>query len=220
MNGWSSCRSRSALDGNRALIGQTVELLVATGEGRKDARTARMTGRARDGRLVHFTADERGPARRHRHRGGHRRRAAPSHRRRRHLTHRRTRAGDAHAAGQRPRGVGLGCPVSGSPPGRSNPWVCPMNERSSADFDAFRDRYRGGGTPHRRAKSILAQGLSWSPSWCSCCWDRSSCRTPAMCGAGTCCSAATAPARPRWPCPRGCSPGWRWCSASVSRCWR
>ena len=53
------------MDGNRALIGQTVELLVATGEGRKDARTARMTGRARDGRLVHFAAerpDRCGPA--------------------------------------------------------------------------------------------------------------------------------------------------------------
>ena len=43
------------MEGNRELIGQTVELLAATGEGRKDARTARMTGRARDGRLVHFT---------------------------------------------------------------------------------------------------------------------------------------------------------------------
>lgn len=48
-----------SLEGNRELIGQRVELLVATGEGRKDARTARMTGRARDGRLVHFTADTR-----------------------------------------------------------------------------------------------------------------------------------------------------------------
>ena len=33
---------------------QTVEVLVAEGEGRKDARTGRMSGRARDGRLVHF----------------------------------------------------------------------------------------------------------------------------------------------------------------------
>ncbi|MFY9490968.1 MAG: tRNA (N6-isopentenyl adenosine(37)-C2)-methylthiotransferase MiaB, partial [Mycobacterium sp.] len=43
-----------SLEENTALIGSTVELLVATGEGRKDAATARMTGRARDGRLVHF----------------------------------------------------------------------------------------------------------------------------------------------------------------------
>ena len=32
----------------------TVEVLVAAGEGRKDARTRRLSGRARDGRLVHF----------------------------------------------------------------------------------------------------------------------------------------------------------------------
>jgi tRNA-2-methylthio-N6-dimethylallyladenosine synthase len=41
-------------DENRAQIGRPVELLVASGEGRKDTATARMSGRARDGRLVHF----------------------------------------------------------------------------------------------------------------------------------------------------------------------
>jgi tRNA-2-methylthio-N6-dimethylallyladenosine synthase len=41
---------------NRQLIGDTVEVLVAVGEGRKDGATGRMSGRARDGRLVHFTA--------------------------------------------------------------------------------------------------------------------------------------------------------------------
>ena len=40
---------------NREQVGREVELLVASGEGRKDAETHRMTGRARDGRLVHFT---------------------------------------------------------------------------------------------------------------------------------------------------------------------
>jgi tRNA-2-methylthio-N6-dimethylallyladenosine synthase len=39
---------------NRRLEGQTVEVLVAHGEGRKDAATARLSGRARDNRLVHF----------------------------------------------------------------------------------------------------------------------------------------------------------------------
>ena len=39
---------------NRSLVGTTVEVLVAEGEGRKDAATRRMSGRARDGRLVHF----------------------------------------------------------------------------------------------------------------------------------------------------------------------
>ena len=39
---------------NRALEGRQVEVLVAPGEGRKDGATARMSGRARDNRLVHF----------------------------------------------------------------------------------------------------------------------------------------------------------------------
>ncbi len=39
---------------NRAQVGRTVELLVAEGEGRKDGATHRMSGRARDNRLVHF----------------------------------------------------------------------------------------------------------------------------------------------------------------------
>ncbi|NBP83948.1 MAG: MiaB/RimO family radical SAM methylthiotransferase [Mycobacteriaceae bacterium] len=104
-----------SLEGNRALIGTTVEVLVTSGEGRKDIATARMTGRARDGRLVHFRP------------GADRVRAgdivtatitaaAPHH-----LisdaalvSHRRTRAGDAHAAGERPRTVGLGVPSVGS----------------------------------------------------------------------------------------------------------
>jgi tRNA-2-methylthio-N6-dimethylallyladenosine synthase len=110
-------QERVSLEENTALIGHTVELLVATGEGRKDAATARMSGRARDGRLVHFNP------------GGRQIRpgdvvtttvtdAAPHH-----LiadaaigSHRRTRAGDAHAAGVRPRtGVGLGMPGVGVP---------------------------------------------------------------------------------------------------------
>jgi tRNA-2-methylthio-N6-dimethylallyladenosine synthase len=39
---------------NTALVGSRVELLVSEGEGRKDAATRRLTGRARDNRLVHF----------------------------------------------------------------------------------------------------------------------------------------------------------------------
>jgi tRNA-2-methylthio-N6-dimethylallyladenosine synthase len=39
---------------NRELVGRTLEVLVAKGEGRKDEATNRMSGRARDGRLVHF----------------------------------------------------------------------------------------------------------------------------------------------------------------------
>jgi tRNA-2-methylthio-N6-dimethylallyladenosine synthase len=110
-------QERISLEENAAQIGRRVELLVATGEGRKDARTARMSGRARDGRLVHFN-----PADRDIRPGdivtttvtG----AAPHHliADAEILDHRRTRAGDAHAAGRRPRtGVGLGMPRFGVP---------------------------------------------------------------------------------------------------------
>ena len=40
--------------GNRLQEGRDVEVLVAPSEGRKDAETQRMSGRARDNRLVHF----------------------------------------------------------------------------------------------------------------------------------------------------------------------
>ncbi len=40
---------------NLRLVGNDVEVLVAEGEGRKDETTHRMSGRARDNRLVHFT---------------------------------------------------------------------------------------------------------------------------------------------------------------------
>jgi tRNA-2-methylthio-N6-dimethylallyladenosine synthase len=104
-------QERISLEENHAQLGRTVELLVATGEGRKDAATARMSGRARDGRLVHFAP------------GGRQVRpgdvvttvvtgAAPHHLIADGdvLTHRRTRAGDAHDTGRRPAGVGLGLP--------------------------------------------------------------------------------------------------------------
>jgi tRNA-2-methylthio-N6-dimethylallyladenosine synthase len=42
---------------NQKQAGTAVEVLVAEGEGRKDAATHRMSGRARDNRLVHFTPD-------------------------------------------------------------------------------------------------------------------------------------------------------------------
>lgn len=46
---------------NKLQIGKTVEVLVANGEGRKDGATARMSGRAKDNRLVHFTVPENAP---------------------------------------------------------------------------------------------------------------------------------------------------------------
>jgi tRNA-2-methylthio-N6-dimethylallyladenosine synthase len=95
-----------------------VEVLVAVGEGRKDERTGRMSGRARDGRLVHFAAGGSAPrpgdvietvvtyaAPHHLNADG-----AP-------LRHRRTRAGDAYEAGRTPRtpAVSLGLPTVGVP---------------------------------------------------------------------------------------------------------
>jgi tRNA-2-methylthio-N6-dimethylallyladenosine synthase len=44
-------------DEARRLVGREVEVLVSTGDGRKDAVTGRVSGRARDGRLVHVTGD-------------------------------------------------------------------------------------------------------------------------------------------------------------------
>ncbi len=110
----------SALAGNRAQIGREVEVLVAAGEGRKDGETHRMSGRARDGRLVHFSPT--GAAVDGAVRPGDVVTtvvglAAPHH-----LvadgdlrSHRRTVAGDRHATGARPvtPGVGLGMPGIG-----------------------------------------------------------------------------------------------------------
>ena len=43
---------------NKKQVGKTVEVLVATGEGRKDSATHRQTGRTQDSRLVHFEAPQ------------------------------------------------------------------------------------------------------------------------------------------------------------------
>ncbi|MFF4652489.1 tRNA (N6-isopentenyl adenosine(37)-C2)-methylthiotransferase MiaB [Streptomyces sp. NPDC001380] len=107
---------------NRKQLGRTLEVLVAEGEGRKDDRTERLSGRAPDNRLVHFTRPE-GPAPRpgdmvtvevtY---------AAPHHllAEGAPLAVRRTRAGDAwerrHAApAAAPAGVMLGLPTVGVP---------------------------------------------------------------------------------------------------------
>jgi tRNA-2-methylthio-N6-dimethylallyladenosine synthase len=47
---------------NRALEGSVVELLVTESEGRKDGATRRLSGRAPDNRLVHFTVPDAAPA--------------------------------------------------------------------------------------------------------------------------------------------------------------
>jgi tRNA-2-methylthio-N6-dimethylallyladenosine synthase len=47
-------QERISLEENERQLGRTVEVLVSTGEGKKDGETHRMSGRAEDSRLVHF----------------------------------------------------------------------------------------------------------------------------------------------------------------------
>jgi tRNA-2-methylthio-N6-dimethylallyladenosine synthase len=103
---------------NRKLVGSVAEVLVAVGEGRKDEATGRMSGRARDGRLVHFATHDTSI------RPGDIVRTEITYAAPHHLNAdgpireiRRTRAGDAHEAGQvaRTPGVLLGLPTIGKP---------------------------------------------------------------------------------------------------------
>jgi tRNA-2-methylthio-N6-dimethylallyladenosine synthase len=107
---------------NRALVGTEVEVMFAEGEGRKDAATHRMSGRARDNRLVHVGVPEEAARRP---RPGDVATATISYAAPHHLNAdggmadlRRTRGGDAWAARQgapAPVGVGLGMPTVGVP---------------------------------------------------------------------------------------------------------
>jgi tRNA-2-methylthio-N6-dimethylallyladenosine synthase len=117
------------LAGNAALVGTPAEVLVAVGEGRKDEATGRMSGRARDGRLVHFTAGAAAEAIR----PGDVVETTVTYGAPHHLmadgplrSHRRTRAGDiwqaaregasaGGAGGTGTRGVLLGLPTVGAP---------------------------------------------------------------------------------------------------------
>src|ERR1700710_685089 len=131
-----------SLAGNREQVGRDLELLVSSGEGRKDTATRRMSGRARDGRLGHFpptgpppeAAPPRaaslvpspppGPALENTVRPGDVVTVRATYGAPHHvvadadvLAHRRTRAGDAHEAGTRPTTprVTLGLPSVGRP---------------------------------------------------------------------------------------------------------
>ncbi len=110
---------------NRALEGREVEIMFAAGEGRKDEDTNRMSGRARDNRLVHVAVPD-DPAQRPR--PGDMAVTVITHGAPHHLNAdagitclRRTRGGDAwqarHAAPPAPRGVQLGMPTVGLPQG-------------------------------------------------------------------------------------------------------
>jgi tRNA-2-methylthio-N6-dimethylallyladenosine synthase len=127
-------QEQCSLAGNREQVGRDLELLVASGEGRKDTATRRMSGRARDGRLVHFTptgpwldpgdAAQQSSTIESAVRPGDVVTVRATYGAPHHvvadgdvLAHRRTRAGDAHEAGTRPTTprVGLGLPAVGRP---------------------------------------------------------------------------------------------------------
>ena len=106
---------------NKKLVGETVELMVSEGEGRKDAATHRLSGRARDNRLVHFAAPSVAPPLR----PGDMVQVAITYAAPHHLVAdgevldvRRTRAGDAWEARRsspESSGVTLGMPSIGAP---------------------------------------------------------------------------------------------------------
>ncbi len=50
----AALQDRIALEENQKQLGRELQVLVSTGEGKKDAETHRLTGRAEDNRLVHF----------------------------------------------------------------------------------------------------------------------------------------------------------------------
>ncbi|CAI9416428.1 tRNA (N6-isopentenyl adenosine(37)-C2)-methylthiotransferase MiaB [Nocardioides sp. T2.26MG-1] len=106
---------------NKRLVGRRIELMVAEGEGRKDAATHRLSGRGRDNRLVHFTPPEGVEVR-----PGDMVTVEVTYAAPHHLVAdgalvdvRRTRSGDAwaarHAPPAAPAGVTLGMPTLGVP---------------------------------------------------------------------------------------------------------
>ena len=129
-------QERVCLEENQKLVNTEVELLVQADGGKKNTKTQRMTGRARDGRLVHFhpagsidrsirpgdvittTVTEAKPHFLIADAGV--------------LTHRRTVAGDMSEAGKVPTtapiGVGLGMPKIGAP--------TPAEGTSTSDCDS------------------------------------------------------------------------------------
>jgi tRNA-2-methylthio-N6-dimethylallyladenosine synthase len=105
-----------AWDENKKQRGRRLEVLVAEGEGKKDEATQRLSGRARDNRLVHFSVDPEGPTPR----PGDLVEVDVTYAAPHHLVAdsgllglRRTRAGDAWEQRQSDAGCGTGEPVGG-----------------------------------------------------------------------------------------------------------
>ncbi|MET1072160.1 MAG: tRNA (N6-isopentenyl adenosine(37)-C2)-methylthiotransferase MiaB [Umezawaea sp.] len=107
-----------ALELNQEQVGRKIEVLVATGEGKRDTETHRLSGRARDGRLVHFTPGDAAV------RPGDVVETVVTYGAPHYvvadgalISHRRTRAGDMSEAGLKPKtpGITLGLPSFGAP---------------------------------------------------------------------------------------------------------
>ena len=122
-------QERISEEENAKLVGTDQELLVQADGGRKNDRTHRMSGRARDGRLVHFTPEGNidGEIR-----PGDIVHVTVTDSKPHFLiadsgvrSHRRTKAGDNSAAGEVPTtapvGVGLGLPTIGRPATNADP---------------------------------------------------------------------------------------------------
>ncbi|MEU6860236.1 tRNA (N6-isopentenyl adenosine(37)-C2)-methylthiotransferase MiaB [Glycomyces sp. NPDC046736] len=120
-------QERVSWEENRGLEGTEVEVLVTAGDGRKDEATGRLSGRARDGRLVHFavTPGEGPTGNAEGVRPGDVITTAITYGAPHHLvadgpilSHRTTKAGDAWAAGKATKlpGVNLGIPTIGRKP--------------------------------------------------------------------------------------------------------
>ena len=156
-------QERICAEDNAALVGNGVEVLVSEGDGRKDGATRRITGRARDNRLVHVGlpgslsgADRPRP--------GDMVRASVTHGAPHHLIAdsglegglfevRRTRAGDAWQAGRDAAGPG---------PRPTSPGLCappPRGTHTRTPIYATRAAHKGGIKPLCAALCSLIPSL-------------------------------------------------------------
>nr|BFE68646.1 tRNA (N6-isopentenyl adenosine(37)-C2)-methylthiotransferase MiaB [Actinoplanes digitatis] len=162
---------------NKRQVGRAVEVLVATGEGRKDERTGRMSGRARDGRAgaLRDRRADRHPAGRHRAHRDHVRGAAPPERRRRaagpppHPGRRRPRGGPGTAHGRR---------LAGPAERRRAGAAARRGRRLRSITSHVLEKVSRIGGPGRSGGLWLCVGMPRSPSP----WWRGTWRSPPTCG--------------------------------------
>lgn len=137
----SALQEQISWDENKKQVGRTLDVMVAEGEGRKDGATHRLSGRAPDNRLVHFTKPSEDV------RPGDVVTVEISYAAPHHLLAegaplgvRRTRSGDAWekrnaAPAAQPAGVMLGLPGIGAPP------RCPRPPPRGAAATEYADRH-------------------------------------------------------------------------------